>query len=494
MTRRKAKWGDGSLSVAPQSDGVKSTLRVLIIAAAIFGFAPAGAFAQNEQFWGSSTERLKGNLKVAERVPNVPEKIAKQFSNKSVRVFSIDLDSDGKPDYIVVVDKEFQTCYFDSSFSKRHCEKRGVGDGFSYYYFVQLDDDPMLELFDLSGDEDYDDYKLLKFDPKTWTPSVVFEIQPLIKSLDKSHKGIYWGYPWDITDIPLQRAGSNFQIKVTFTEGPNSNSADEEPRGPKILFEGIPTQGDAVGPYTAIEQKFQWKSLRQIMQDVTQKSTIAASRSAGLIPYFAGSQPLHAMARSQAVGALRHLLTAAVLTVVLRWLWKSSTIEEAKLEAGRQLFPPTRAMRIMALFGGVVFTALFVWSRLALRQSAEGWVSYLFLGFLALVLFAYPPILSLEVDGIGSRSWFGREKKIRWEDVASLHFNFGDQQFTVRANDGRQITHAGFNADPGLFQAEVHRRTRLPMKITRPGTWKCETFEVPYEEDEAQEEVSRNLL
>ncbi len=50
----------------------------------------------------------------------------------------------------------------------------------------------MLELFDLSGDEDYSDYKLLKFDPKTWTPSVVFEIQPLIKSLDKSHKGIYW--------------------------------------------------------------------------------------------------------------------------------------------------------------------------------------------------------------------------------------------------------------------------------------------------------------
>ncbi len=121
----------------------KRVERVLIIAAAIFGFAPAGTSTQNEQFWGSSTKQLKGNLKVAERVANVPEKIAKQFSNKSVRVFSIDLDSDGKPDYIVVVDKEFQTCYFDSSFSKRHCEKRGVGDGFSYYYFVQLDDDPI---------------------------------------------------------------------------------------------------------------------------------------------------------------------------------------------------------------------------------------------------------------------------------------------------------------------------------------------------------------
>jgi hypothetical protein len=191
--------------------------------------------------------------------------------------------------------------------------------------------------------------------------------------------------------------------------------------------------------------------------------------------------------------ALGHLLTVAVLAVVLRWLWTSSTIEQAKLEAGRQLFPPTRAMRILSLFGGVVFSTLFVWSRLALRQSAEWWVSYLFLGFLALFLLVYPPVLSIEVDGIGSRSWFGRERKIRWEDVASLHFNTGNRQFIVRANDGRKIAHAGFNADPGLFQEEVHRRTRLPLKITRPGTWKSETFEVPYEEFEAEEEVSRDL-
>jgi hypothetical protein len=189
------------------------------------------------------------------------------------------------------------------------------------------------------------------------------------------------------------------------------------------------------------------------------------------------------------IGALRHLLTILVLAVVLRWLWKSSTFEEVKFESGRQLFPPTRVMRIMAIFGGVVFTALFVWSQLALRQSADWWVPYLFLAFLALILFAYPPVLSVEVDGIGSRSWFRGEKKIRWEDVASLHFNTGNRQFIVRANDGRQITHAGFNADPGLFHTEIHKRTRLPLKVTQPGAWKSQTFDVPYEEF-SEEEVS----
>lgn len=185
---------------------------------------------------------------------------------------------------------------------------------------------------------------------------------------------------------------------------------------------------------------------------------------------------------------LRHLLTLAILAIVLRWLWNSSTTELAKFEAGSQIFPPTRAIRFLSLSGGVVFTALFVWSRLSLRQTSDWWVSWLFLSFVALFLFAYPPLLAIEVDGIASRSWFGHEKKIRWEEIASLHFNSGNRQFAVRASDGRKITHAGFNSDPATFQTVIRERTRLPLKITRPGTWKSETYEVPYEEFQAEEE------
>jgi hypothetical protein len=94
------------------------------------------------------------------------------------------------------------------------------------------------------------------------------------------------------------------------------------------------------------------------------------------------------------------------------------------------------------------------------------------------------------MDGVASRTWVGREKKIRWEDVASLHLNLGNRQFTVRAKDGRKISHAGFNADPGQFQVEVHRRTRLPLKITEPGTWKSKTFELPYEDVDAEDVAS----
>jgi hypothetical protein len=188
------------------------------------------------------------------------------------------------------------------------------------------------------------------------------------------------------------------------------------------------------------------------------------------------------------VGALRHLLILAVLGLVFRWLWKSSLNEHASVEEGRMLFPPTRAIRILVIFLGIAFTSFFIWSWFAVRKPDEWWVPYLFLGFLALDLCIYPPVLSIGVDGIASRSWLGREKKIRWEDVSTLRYNTGNRQFTVCANDGCKINHAGFNTAPGQFQHEIRERTRLPLQVTRPGTWKSEIIEVPYEEVETNEE------
>lgn len=187
------------------------------------------------------------------------------------------------------------------------------------------------------------------------------------------------------------------------------------------------------------------------------------------------------------MGSLRHLLIIAVIGFVFRWLWKSSVKEQASFEAGRAVFPPTRAVRILFAVFGIAFTSLFLWSWFAARKPDEWWVPYLFLGFLALSLSAYPPVLSIEVDGIASRSWLWGEKKIRWEDISSLRYNTGNRQFVVSASDGRKITHGGFNVEPGQFQYEIQQRTRLPLKLTRPGTWKSETIEIPYDQAETEE-------
>src|SRR5215472_15477940 len=175
--------------------------------------------------------------------------------------------------------------------------------------------------------------------------------------------------------------------------------------------------------------------------------------------------------------ALRHVLTAGVLALVLRWLWKASITEKAREESGRTIFPPTRAVRILMPVVGILFVTLAVLSAIALREPRNWWVPYFFLSFVLLALFGYPPILTIEVDGVSSRTWFGREKKIRWEDVDSLHYNTGNKQFTVRSKDGRKITHGGYNADSALFRREIQKRTRLPLKIAQPGIVKAQVIE-----------------
>lgn len=127
----------------------------------------------------------------------------------------------------------------------------------------------------------------------------------------------------------------------------------------------------------------------------------------------------------------------------------------------------------------LVFTALVIASSVVARKPR---VPFVFRGLLAIVPFRYPPVLTIDVDGVASRTWFGKEKKIRWEDVTSLHYNTRSRQFTARSTDGGKITHAGFNADPDGFRTEIQRRTRLPLQVASPGTWRTETIEVPFEE------------
>jgi hypothetical protein len=188
---------------------------------------------------------------------------------------------------------------------------------------------------------------------------------------------------------------------------------------------------------------------------------------------------------------VRHLLLSVVVAVVLRWLWIASLTGRAHVAAGRTIFPPTRAVCIFIVVAGVAFTSLFLLSWFALRQPDEWWVPYLFLGFLALDLCVYPPVLTIEMEAVGSRAWWQRERKmIRWEDVGRLDYNTGSKQFVVRAKDGRKITHSGFQVAQGQFVHDIRRRTRLPMNVTKPGTWKRKTLEVPFEEIGARAEDS----
>src|SRR5262245_65751400 len=124
--------------------------------------------------------------------------------------------------------------------------------------------------------------------------------------------------------------------------------------------------------------------------------------------------------------ALRHVLIVVVLALVFGWLWRSASIQKAKLEPGRTIFPPAPAIKILAAVFAIAIVALVIWTSYIARKPDEWWVPYVFLGFLVLVPFMYPPVLSIEVEGIGSRYWFWEEKTIRREDVDSLRLNIDE--------------------------------------------------------------------
>jgi len=177
---------------------------------------------------------------------------------------------------------------------------------------------------------------------------------------------------------------------------------------------------------------------------------------------------------------LNGVLTLTVLSLVFRWLWKSTSVEKAAIEPGRKIFPPTQAIRILASLVAIVFAVLVVVSSYSIHKPEERWVPYVFLALLGLAPFMIPPVLTIDVPGLESRTWFGTETKIFWEEIASLHYNEGNKQFTVRSRDGLKISHGGFNVDGPTFLAEIRERTRLPLKIARPGIWKTKTVELPY--------------
>src|SRR5262249_20544521 len=186
---------------------------------------------------------------------------------------------------------------------------------------------------------------------------------------------------------------------------------------------------------------------------------------------------------------IRHGLPIVVLAVhalILLWLWRRSPAANATFESGRMIFRPIAESRFLVVLFLAAFSAAVIGSSLLLRRPSQWWVPYMFIGFLFMVPFLYPPALTIEVDGVTSRTWYGHENKIRWEDVASLTYHLGKKHFTVRAADGRKIIHSPFNAEQDLFISEVRKHTRLPMKISHP--WSARRTDLPYEEVESEVE------
>lgn len=221
-------------------------------------FLPNAEENNNWSFWGKQTHQI-GNVKVAVLAKDYPRRLDLIVNKLESHIFKIDINNDGKSDFVAYDEKLMKTFFIKSDFSIIDTEDIFYGDGFSYYWFKDIDNDNFDELFSLIGDEDYSDYKIIKFDKNTWKFAKQMKIEPIIISKSKDYKGIYWGYPWDIsTLISSNKKDGIFLYCCTsdYQDGPELIK-----NGVFIAFEGNPTQGDAIGNFTFLTNKLKLQRL-----------------------------------------------------------------------------------------------------------------------------------------------------------------------------------------------------------------------------------------
>jgi hypothetical protein len=246
---------------------VISSLAVSVLFLLAHPFAVGDAGANRHNFWGSASTEPEYGIKAAKRWASPTGRLAKKFPAAKYRLYTIDLDQDGRDDYIAESKTAGETCFIKSDFTIQNCEQMNLAlaDGFSYQYFINLGPSEMLFLLDLNGDEDTDDYSLEQFDRRTWKLKELFKIHPLVSSHSGERSGIYWGYPWDIHGLPTKTEDGIIKIEATLDyEAFDTPYGKAEP-GVVILFDGVATQGPPTGEYNKLKSKLRFMSLKEIL-------------------------------------------------------------------------------------------------------------------------------------------------------------------------------------------------------------------------------------
>ena len=238
--------------------------------------------APNANYWGHMgqgplTTAPRGNLKAPAKLLDAPADLTKLYPDKSLSVYSIDIDSDGSQDYIVTEEAygKFWTCFVGSDFHERFCNDWGHGDGFAFYWFIQLDESPKLELLALIGDTDFADFRLYKFDEQTWEPKTALRFHAVMAS-SADPNSLYWPNLPTIDSLIL-KTDSEIRIQAKVDHALESLDSEDDDRGfsnwlPVFYFEGRPTKRDPVDGFYALD-KFQTYSLPDLVTALRAKSS-----------------------------------------------------------------------------------------------------------------------------------------------------------------------------------------------------------------------------
>ena len=219
------------------------------------------------------------NIKRAVRIDSIPNVFKNIYRQDLINVYSIDLNSDGKNDYIVQFGDGY--CFFDSkiddadgrveeqSKAKKYCVHDQMSAGaYDYSLFVQMDNDPMLEIINLYGYEDGGDITFITLDPATWAPVKSIGFEPYVVDLcgepRKTSSDIF-------SAVNLHQKNGSGTLKLLAAILPAKDNAYDNPNYPprplNIVFESN-TELCTTNPSWQKENapNFEYMTLNQIIK------------------------------------------------------------------------------------------------------------------------------------------------------------------------------------------------------------------------------------
>jgi hypothetical protein len=203
---------------------------------------------------------------IKSRKTPITDKLSECIKEKIESVETIDFTGDKIPDYIckTTVDTTgIGNEYWISSEYKTIKKAKYYTDGFYYRWFINLDNDPEPEIFEVVGDEDGANYVIADQNLATGKDKTLLYINPVIIENQKK----YWGYPWDIQNIIARKNGANTELFCSLNhkiirDGNEETDPKLQKQMPVLFFTGHHTQESG-----NLESKNeQWLSLKQIIQ------------------------------------------------------------------------------------------------------------------------------------------------------------------------------------------------------------------------------------
>jgi hypothetical protein len=198
----------------------------------------------------------------------IPTELTRKLNGQITSVVTVDFTGDGKGDYLVTMasenkhNYEFLEYWITSDFEVFK-KKKKYSDGIQYFHFVNLDQDPELEIFSASGYEDGIDYGFFDIDMKLGKEELIFYFNPVIIENGKYH----WGYPWDIQNLLTKNSNGTVliqnSVEHSIVQDGNISFPEDQPFFPVIFFSGHSTQ-----PYEVTEiESITWLSIEQLKKE-----------------------------------------------------------------------------------------------------------------------------------------------------------------------------------------------------------------------------------